>query len=203
VFVGSKFRYFVTDNTVRASRLSISSLGAKINIAHVEIDMEECFIAQQFSPASQPLLLNHRKWLRSFFQTFPQWVDRDSFASTYASLGAVILAAVAADCRDVDFLQGLLRLPRQFVALVINVMDATSLWASERILDLECALRDQADDFAEIEELLHAIKEELWDKYWSEDLGTLLELYRSGCLIGGAVEHWVDDEPVNDYQVVM
>ncbi len=34
-------------------------------------------------------------------------------------------------------------------------------------------------------------------------LGTLLELYRSGYLIGGALEHWVDDEPVNDYQMLM
>jgi hypothetical protein len=165
--------------------------------------MEESFIAQLFSLTSRPLVGDHRKWLRSFFETFPQWVDRDSFASTYASLGAVILAAVSSDCRDVDFLQGLLRLPRQFIALVINVMDATSLWASEGILDLECALRDHADDFAEIEDLLHAVKEELWNTYWSEDLGTLLELYRSGYLIGGALEHWVDDEPVNDYQMVM
>jgi len=50
------------------------------------------------------------------------------------------------------------------------------------------------------------VKEELWDRCWSEDLGmlgTLLELYRSGYLIGGALEHWVDDEPVNDYQMLM
>jgi hypothetical protein len=165
--------------------------------------MEEYFIAELFSLASRPIVGDYCKWLRSFFETFPQYVDGDSFASTYASVGAVILASVAADCRDVDFLHGLLRLPKQFIALVINVMDATSLWASEQILDLECALRDRADDFAAVEELLHAVKEELWDTYWSEDLGTLLELYRSRYLIGGTVECWVDDEPVNDYQMLM
>jgi hypothetical protein len=165
--------------------------------------MEEYFIAELFSLASRPIVGDYRKWLRSFFETFPQYVDGDSFASTYASVGAVILASVAADCRDVDFLHGLLRLPKQFIALVIKVMDATSLWASEQILDLECALRDHADDFAAVEELLHAVKEELWDTFWSEDLATLLELYRSGYLVGGTVEYWVDDEPVNDYQMLM
>jgi hypothetical protein len=32
---------------------------------------------------------------------------------------------------------------------------------------------------------------------------TLLELYRSGYLVGGTIEYWVDDEPVNDYQTLM
>jgi hypothetical protein len=78
---------------------------------------------------------------------------------------------------------------------------ATDLWGSAQILDLECALRDHANDFAAIKDSLHAMNEELW--FWSEDMGTLLELYRSGYLIGGAVEQWVDDEPVHDSQMLM
>ena len=164
--------------------------------------MEATFTAELLSLTSQPLVRDYRPWLRSFFETFPQANEGDTVGSTYAVMGAIVLTAVAADCRDVDFLQGLLRLPRRFVDFVIGVMDATDLWGSAQILDLECALRDHANDFAAIKDSLHAMNEELW--FWSEDMGTLLELYRSGYLIGGAVEHWIDDdEPVHDSQTLM
>jgi hypothetical protein len=71
------------------------------------------------------------------------------------------------------------------------------------ILDLECALRDHPYDFAAIEDSLHAVKEELWNTYWSRELGMLLGLYRARYLVGGTLEHWIDDESVDDYQTVM
>jgi hypothetical protein len=166
--------------------------------------MEATLTAELLSLTSQPLVRDYRTWLRSFFETFPQATEGDTFGSTYTVMGAVILTAVAADCRDVDFLQGLLRLPRRFIGLVIGVMDDWDLWGSALILDLECALRDHANDFVAIDDSLHAMNEELWCACWSEDRGTLLELYRSSYLIGGAVEHWIDDdEPVHDHQVLM
>jgi hypothetical protein len=166
--------------------------------------MEGNFTAELLNLTSLPLVRDHRKWLRSFFETFPQWTEGDTLGSTYAIVGAVILTAVAADCRDVDFLQGLLRLPRQFIGLVIGVMDANGLWGSAQLLDLECALRDNASDFAGVEELLHPMKEALWDTFWASNLGRQLDFYRSSYLIGGVLEHWVDDdELVNDYQVLM
>jgi hypothetical protein len=103
----------------------------------------------------EPILPGVSGWLYSFHEKVPQWVPGDHEANNYWSCATVMLAAVLTGSRDRHLLADLLSLPVHFVTAVLLSADNCRIWWSERVFDLEAAIRRSAEDFADIDDALH------------------------------------------------
>ena len=147
--------------------------------------------------AKEPLLPAIPEWLSCFHEKYPPSVLGDTQANTFVSCGVVLLAAVLTGSRDAEHLEDLLRLPEGFITLVLRLADAHQFWWSEPIFDLEAALRQNADDFADISDALHGVNDDFVQSIdgteWS-----LLHAVRDRMLFGGSIERILDDEADGD-----
>jgi hypothetical protein len=53
------------------------------------------------------------------------------------------------------------------------------------MLNLKQTLSENIHDLANIESSLMSLKEQLWDRVWTQELVLLLEYFRDGKLVGG------------------
>jgi hypothetical protein len=144
--------------------------------------------------AKEPLLPAIPEWLRCFHEAYPPSVPGDTQANTFASCGVVLLAAVLTGRRDAELLEDLLRLPAGFIALVLRLADVYQVWWSERIFDLDAALRKNADDFSDISDALHSVTEDFVSNCCDGAGWILLHALRNRMLFGGWIECILDDE---------
>jgi hypothetical protein len=144
--------------------------------------------------AKEPLLPAIPEWLHCFHEHYPPSVPGDTQANTFVSCGVVLLAAVLTGSRDAELVEELLRLPAGFIALVLRLADAYQVWSSERMFDLQAALRKNADDFADISDALHSVNEDFALHCCDGARWILLHALRDRTLFGGSIECILDDE---------
>lgn len=144
--------------------------------------------------AKEPLLPAIPEWLYCFHDKHPRSVPRDTEANTFVSCGVVLLAAVLTGSRDAELLEDLLRLPVGFIGLVLRLADTYQFWWSQRMFDLEAALRKNADDFADISDALHSVNEDFVLNCTDGTGWSLLHALRDRSLFGGSIERILDDE---------
>jgi hypothetical protein len=148
--------------------------------------------------SKEPILPAVSEWLHRFHKTSPQWVSGDREANNFASCASVLLAAVLTGSRDPDLIANLLNLPERFVTLVLWLAKTHEFWWSERVFDLEAALRKNADDFADIEDAIHSVLEEFVGDCCSMEEWDHLEKLRDGMLFGGLNELILENDAGNE-----
>src|SRR5260370_18856433 len=98
-----------------------------------------------------------------------------------------MLVAVLTGSRDRHLPADLISLPVHFVTAVLMSADNCRIWWSARVFDLEAAIRRNAEDFADIDDALHGVIEEL-----AVEIGPIMwnfmQRVRKGMLYGGLNE---------------
>lgn len=172
---------------------SITRLEA-LNCIRKVSDGDPAYVASLFS--DRPLLPSWDHWLTTFCQAFPQFVECDAEATTYASIGIVVLAALLADSRNAELIAHVTGFPCPFVQLVLSLADEICLWFSPRLLDLRCQLVSPAP-FARIEAFLHSVNEDFW-RAIPEFAHESLEHLRAGHQAGGSRDTWAEEVDIRN-----
>ena len=144
---------------------------------------------------------DHAEWLKRFYENEKNdaYVDGDDPATTFGSLGAVLMASVLASTRSPVLIAQLTGLPVPFAKEVARLMDFDHFWRSEPFTELERTLRDHPDDYADVGDALFCVKEHVWLKSRLPRMEKVLEEARRRRIFGGRFQHWIDEEELDAF----
>jgi len=134
-----------------------------------------------------------RLYLEMYYQAREAFVVGDDPATSFDSVGAVLLAHTHSRTDSAVELSSLTGLPVDFVIAVLRIADATNLWSSDRYPHLLDSLRKNPDDFDDVTDSLQSVQELFFNACSWEQIGSL-KVLRNSMLIGGLRQWWVDVE---------
>src|ERR1700761_1247538 len=125
-------------------------------------------------------------WIREFFrgsQSLGLLPAGDYTADTYVSVGAVVVSAALTGNRRPTCLAAFTKLPLDFVALVLILMDRSDFWRDDAHIRL-VALLKRTTEIVLVEDRACAAVDSLWESIQAPYYGLLDEM-RSGFILGG------------------
>lgn len=136
-------------------------------------------------------VLATRFFLNEFYAVVDAYVEWDDPTTTFASCGAILLAAVLAETRSVDVLTEITGFPIGFVEGVLRVMEIEGYYLSLQFADLITAVHLYREDMKKLGNTIDAFMESYWSRMDPVWCGTF-ELLRGGYLFGGRPQWWID-----------
>jgi hypothetical protein len=134
-----------------------------------------------------------RNYLDRFYGFTDPYVEYDDPTTTFIACGAAIITSILMDSISAQSISVITRLPVNFVAAVMVGMEVQSMWDHERTAGLRDALGTVPEDFADVSNALLSVLEEFGSpRRMTPDFQRVLESFRSGFLVGGGRQHWID-----------
>lgn len=127
------------------------------------------------------------------------YVEGDDSATTFESIGVVLMASLLSGSRSPVLLAQLTGLPEQFAAEVIRLMNFDDFWHSEDFAELERTFRNKPDDYADVGHAQYWVLVEVWFESRLPRMESVLEEARQRRIFGGAFQHWIDDEELDAF----
>jgi hypothetical protein len=134
-------------------------------------------------------------WLKQFFSREDvEYIQGDNLATTLQLCGAVALAAVLEGSTSPDRLSAVTGLPVAFCAVSIANLDYNHIWVTDNFKGLCKALRDDLDDYKEIDESLSVMLEDYWVRSKLPGIDKILPALRGHSLLFGRQQDWIGNE---------
>jgi hypothetical protein len=140
-------------------------------------------------------LSKHSKWIQHFFReskNLSLLPEGDYTADTFVSTGVVVISAAVTRSRRPTHLAAFTGLPLEFIAMVLCVMDDTSLWSDESYVSL-VNLLERTRDIRLIETQACCAVDALWESFQTPYYG-LLDEFRRGFVLGGLQRDFPADD---------
>ncbi|HWH59900.1 MAG TPA: hypothetical protein VN682_19875 [Terriglobales bacterium] len=137
------------------------------------------------SDISSPNLDQFKNWLNEFHARYRPYQQDDDEGTSFLCCAAVLLTSAAAGSRNRTFLAQATGLPVEFVRLFCRAITRWQLWDSLQMWDLRETLRRDSSDFADIENSLQCLMEEVARLAWGPTLASNLQALRGNTLVGG------------------
>lgn len=134
-----------------------------------------------------------RLYLAQFHQVHEPYVEGDNAATTFDSMGAVLLARAHSNNPSALELAFMTGLPIDFVIGVLRKADLMELWSSDRYICLIEALQQNQTDFDDVADALSCVQELLSIRHSIPEMGAM-ERHRNGFLVDGRRQWWLDVE---------
>jgi hypothetical protein len=143
----------------------------------------------------------YREWLRRFYahEKNDAYVDGDDPATTFGSIGVILMASLLSGSRSPALFAQLTGLPERFAAEVVRLMNFDGFWNSECFAELERTFRNNADDYADLGDALFCVLEHVWHKSRMPRMEEVLEESRQRWIFGGAVQGWIDQDELDAF----
>ncbi len=183
----------ITGLTETAVESSITQLQAVGLIRQITGDHPRFYTADSFD--SVPIVPSWDRWLTTYCDAFPLFVERDAEATTYCSCGVILLAALLADTRNAELIAHATTFPRAYVQATLDVADELLFWRFDSVLELRHRLL-RAEPLSRIDAGMDSLKENFWMAipYDTE----VLEYLRNGRQFGGRTDDWPETEDVRN-----
>jgi hypothetical protein len=155
------------------------------------IDRYEAWTRYSFDKEPEMETSAVRSFLDEFYTVAEAYVEGDDLATTFASCGAVLLAAVLVETRSAEILASVTGFPVSFIERVLWGMEAGKHCFSLQFADFITAVHLHREDFKKMEGTLDALMEAYWAKAEAQWCDVLVVL-RGDHLFGGERQWWID-----------